>query len=80
MTPSAPDLYEDRQEPREQRAAWRRSRTWWLVAVLFTLANLVFTVVAAADGAVVHADLHGGLMFIGAYFVWRLAPRRVARY
>lgn len=79
MMPGAPELYEDQQRLREERAI-RRSRIWWLVAVLFTLVNVGGAAIAAINGEVLHADVHGALAFVGAYFVWRFSTRRVARY
>ena len=79
MMPGAPELHEDRQRLQEERA-FRRTRIWWLVAVLFTLVNMGGAVVAALNGEVLHADVHGALTFVGAYFVWRLSSRRVADY
>jgi TRAP-type uncharacterized transport system fused permease subunit len=55
-----------------------RARILWVVAILFTVANLVFVVMAAVGEEQLHTDIHVALLFVGAYFVWRLAPRRVA--
>lgn len=56
----------------------QRSRFWWVAAMIFTLCNLVAAVTAAVQGVQLHVDLHVALLLIGGYFVWRLAPRRVA--
>ena len=53
----------------------RRPRPWLVAAALFTLVNLVGAAYAAAQGEPLHAAAHAGLMFLGAYFVWRLARR-----
>jgi len=53
----------------------RRSKVWPIVALVFTLINLVGAVYAAALGEGPHAGIHVGLTLLGAYFVWRLEPR-----
>jgi hypothetical protein len=53
----------------------RRSKLWFVVASLFTLANLGGAGMAAVAGEVLHTAVHVGLTLLGAYFVWRLAPR-----
>jgi hypothetical protein len=58
----------------------RRSKVWLVVALLFTLVNLVGAVMAALQGELLHGGTHAGLALLGAYLVWRLAPRRVASY
>ena len=55
-----------------------RSKVGLVAAVLFTLVNLGGAVYAALQGEAAHAGLHGALLFVGAYFVWRLAPTRDA--
>lgn len=55
-----------------------RSKVWWVVAVLFSVVNLAGAVYAAWQEEKLHTDIHVGLLLVGAYFVWRLAPRRVA--
>jgi hypothetical protein len=57
----------------------RRSKVWLVVAPLFIFANFAGGVVAAARGELLHAGIHAGLLLLGAYIVWRLAPRRYAR-
>ena len=52
-----------------------RSRLWLVVAALFTLLNLGGAWVAARDGEFLHTAAHVGLALLGAYVVWRLAPR-----
>lgn len=58
----------------------RRSKVWWVVAVVFSLVNLAGAIFAALQGEPVHTGIHGGLLLIGGYLVWRLAPKRVAEY
>lgn len=58
----------------------RRSKVWMVVAVLFTLVNLAGAGVAAAEGELIHACLHVGLMLLSAVFLGRLAARQVASY
>ena len=53
----------------------QRAKLWFVVASLFTLINLGGAVVAAVTGGVLHTAAHVGLSLLGAYFVWRLAPR-----
>ncbi|MFN2398528.1 MAG: hypothetical protein ABR543_07775 [Gemmatimonadaceae bacterium] len=53
----------------------RRSKIWLVVASLFTLINLAGAGYAAALGEGLHTALHVGLMFPGAYLMWRLWPR-----
>jgi len=63
-------------ESHEALIASRRSKRWLAVAAIFTLGNLAGGVVAAAQGELVHASVHAGLMVLGAVFVWLLASRR----
>ena len=53
----------------------QRAKLWLVVASLFALLNLGAAGVAAVGGAVLHTAAHVGLSLLGAYFVWRLAPR-----
>lgn len=53
----------------------RRSKIWLAVASVFTLINLGGAVAAAAGREGLHAGVHVVLMVVGAYVVWRLAPR-----
>ena len=53
----------------------RRSRIWWVVAVLFTLINLGGGVFAAVQGEGLHAGVHIILLFFGAAWMWGLAQR-----
>jgi hypothetical protein len=53
----------------------RRSKIWLVLAALFTLLNLAGVPMAAAAGERLHTAAHVGLMLLGAYLVWRLAPR-----
>ena len=53
----------------------RRSRVWLVLAALFTLVNLAGVPMAAAAGEGPHTAAHVALMLLGAYLVWRLAPR-----
>jgi len=57
----------------------RRSKVWLVVAVLFTLINVIGGVMAALQGELLHTGVHAVLMVLGASLVWRLAPRRYAR-
>lgn len=57
----------------------RRSKVWLVVAVLFTFVNFGGVVFAAAGGELLHTGIHAGLLLLGAYLVWRLAPRHYAR-
>lgn len=50
----------------------RRSRIWLTLAVLFSAANFVGGLFAAAQGELVHAGVHAALMLLGLYPVWRL--------
>jgi hypothetical protein len=63
-------------ESHEALIASRRARRWLAVAAIFTVGNLAGGVVAAAQGELVHASVHAGLMVLGAVFVWLLASRR----
>jgi len=58
----------------------RRARVWQIVAVLFTLANLGGVWIAAIRGELLHTAIHGVLLLLGVYLVWRLLPRRNASY
>ena len=53
----------------------QRAKLWFVVASLFTLANVAGAGMAAVAGEVLHTAAHVGLVLLGAYFVWRLAPR-----
>jgi hypothetical protein len=53
----------------------RRSTVWRVAAWLFILTNLAGGAFAAVQGEVSHAAVHGGLLLVGAYVVWRLGPR-----
>jgi len=53
----------------------RRSKIWLVLAALFTLVNLGGAPVAAASSEMLHAAVHVVLALLGAYVVWRLAPR-----
>ncbi|MDQ6635809.1 MAG: hypothetical protein M3Z10_13745 [Gemmatimonadota bacterium] len=55
----------------------RRSKVWLGVSV-FTVINAGGAVFAAAGGELLHAAVHAGLLLLGAYFVWRLAPSSYA--
>ena len=56
----------------------RRTRIWWVLAVLFTLINLGGLLVAARSGETPHAVVHVVLMVLGIYVARRLRPRRAA--
>ena len=53
----------------------QRAKLWFVVASLFTLVNVGGAVMAAVAGEALHAAAHVVLVFVGAYFVWRLAPQ-----
>lgn len=53
----------------------RRSRLWRVVASLFTLINLAGAGIAVASGEGLHTGVHLALLLLGAFLVWRLAPR-----
>jgi len=53
----------------------QRAKLWLVAASLFTLINLGGAGMAAVAGEVLHAAAHVGLLLLGAYFVWQLAPR-----
>jgi hypothetical protein len=67
------------EQPQEELLMTRRSKVWLVVAVLFTIVNFAGGVIAAAAGELLHTGVHAGLLLLGAYVVWRLAPRRYAR-
>jgi hypothetical protein len=54
----------------------RRAKVWLAVAVVFILVNLGGGVFAAAQGELLHAGIHAGLLLLGVSLVSRLAPRR----
>ena len=53
----------------------QRAKLWFVVASVFALLNLGAAGVAAVAGEALHTAAHIGLSLLGAYFVWRLAPR-----
>lgn len=53
----------------------RRSNLWQAIAVLFTLVNSAGAGYAVARAESLHAAVHVGLMLVGVYLMWRLAPR-----
>jgi hypothetical protein len=53
----------------------QRAKLWFVAASLFTLINLGGAGMAAVGGGVLHTAAHVALVLLGAYFVWRLAPR-----
>jgi hypothetical protein len=57
----------------------RRSKLWLAVAVLFTVLNFAGGVFAAVQGELLHSGVHAGLLLLGAFAVWQLAPRSYAR-
>ncbi|MFI5241867.1 MAG: hypothetical protein ACHQRL_02570 [Gemmatimonadales bacterium] len=63
-------------ESHEALVASRRSKRWLAAAAIFTVLNLAGGVVAAAQGELVHASVHAGLMLLGANAVWLLVSRR----
>jgi hypothetical protein len=52
----------------------RRSKTWRVVAAVFTVVNVGGAGFAAVSGEPLHTALHVGLLVVG-YLVWRLVPR-----
>jgi hypothetical protein len=52
-----------------------RSTLWRIVAALFTAVNLVGIGFAAAAGEGRHTAAHVVLAILGAYWMWRIAPR-----
>lgn len=58
----------------------RSARIGWVVAVLFSVVNLGGAAFAAVQAEPIHAGVHAGLLVLGVYLVWRLAPRRAAGY
>jgi hypothetical protein len=56
----------------------RRSIGWLVGAVLFLVVNLGGALMAAAQGELLHAGIHAGLLLPGAYLLWWLARRRHA--
>jgi hypothetical protein len=63
-------------ESHDALVASRRSKRWLAIAAIFTVGNLAGGVVAAAQGEIMHASVHAGLMLLGAAWVWLLAARR----
>lgn len=57
----------------------RRHRILWVVAVCFTLLNLAGAVYAAVQRETIHTGIHEALTLLGAYWIWRLTPRRAMR-
>ncbi len=55
-----------------------RPRLWTAVAAIFTVVNVAGAVMAAMQGEAIHTGVHVLLSLIGAFVVWRLAPRRSA--
>jgi len=53
----------------------QRAKLWFVVATLFTLINVGGAGMAAVAGEGLHTAAHVALVILGAYFVWRLAPR-----
>ena len=66
--------------PQEEFRMARRPTVWLVIAVLFTVLNLALAALAAAH---VHTHwhqlaVHGGLLLVGVWWVWRLTSRRAA--
>ena len=57
----------------------RRSKIWLVLAGVFTLVNVGGIPMAVAAGEALHTTAHVGLALLGAYLVWRLAPRSARR-
>ncbi len=58
----------------------RNPTVWWMASILFSIVNLGGAVFAAVQGEPMHAGTHAGLTVLGAYLLWRLAPRRGPTY
>ena len=58
----------------------RRQRLWFIASIVFALVNLGGEVWAAARLEWVHAAVHGLLLLVGVYGIWRFAPKRAASY
>ena len=58
----------------------RSAMMWWVAAILFAFVNLAGEVWAAVHFELVHACIHGLLLLVGVYLVWRLSPRRLPSY
>lgn len=53
----------------------RRSKIWLVAGVVFVLVNLAGGVMAAAQGELRHAGVHGVLLVLGVVFVRRILRR-----
>ena len=58
----------------------RRQKLWFIAAIVFTIANLFGEVWAATRWEWIHASIHGVLLLVGVYGIWRFAPKRVESY
>lgn len=56
----------------------RRAKFWLAIGVLFLLGNFVGLWMALAAGELVHACLHGVLLFLTAIAIGRVLARRIA--
>ena len=56
----------------------RLSMMWLVLAVLFTLGNVVFALMPAVWQEPMHGGLHVALAVVGALLAWRLERRRQA--
>lgn len=54
----------------------RRSKVWFVVAVLFIVVNFGGGVFAAVRGELLHTGIHAGLLLLGAYYARRIWRRR----
>jgi hypothetical protein len=55
-------------------------KVWRVLAVLFSVGKLAAAIFAAAQEEQLHTDIHVALLLVGAYFVWRLSPKRINTY
>jgi len=66
-------------QPQEEIVMTLRSKLWRVLVVLFILVNWLGAGYAAAQGELLHAGLHAGLLFLAAYLVSRGVDRPQAR-
>jgi hypothetical protein len=52
-----------------------RSRIWLAAAALFIFINMAGAVMAAAEGELLHAGVHVGLLLVGVYYAGRIWRR-----
>jgi hypothetical protein len=54
----------------------QRSRIWFVVGAFFFFINFAGAVFAAAQGELLHAGAHAGLLLLGAYIARRIWRRK----